>query len=160
MNEDVQFLKKHKGKGALLDANLLLVYIVGLLSKRQLERFSRTKQYSGDYDLLLTVVEYFKRLYTTPNVLTEVSNLGKELGPSFFDILGSVVQRLDENYCDSKTAVSQKYFRIIGLTDGGLMEVGSQTLLITTDAQLHRFLRKEQIDAVNFNHLRFVSWTQ
>src|SRR5467141_187040 len=49
MNEDLQFLKKHLSKGALLDANLLLVYVVGKTHSSCLSGFHHTKQYHRDF---------------------------------------------------------------------------------------------------------------
>src|SRR4051794_6446818 len=101
MNEDLSFLWKHRSRGALLDANLLLVYVVGRTNRSRLSQLAHIKQYRDDYPLLERLVEFFPTVYTTPNVLTEVSNLGKKLGTDFFGILRKVVAVLDERYCTS-----------------------------------------------------------
>src|SRR3954452_22608016 len=103
MNEALEFLVKHKGRSALIDANLLLTYLVGKTDRRSLSKLKYTKQYEGDFELIERVVESFSVIYTTPNVLTEVSNLGKGLGPRFFQTLGKAVNVLKEEYFDSKT---------------------------------------------------------
>jgi hypothetical protein len=48
----------------------------------------------------------FPVIHTTPNILTEVDNLGKKLGNGFHAILGRVVTVLNEHYCESKTATA------------------------------------------------------
>lgn len=103
MNEDLAFLLKHRRNGAVFDANLLLVYAVGKTDRRQLAHLAHTKQYAGDFELLERLVESFS-VFATPNVLTEVSNLGKKLGPRFFGTLGQIISLIDERYCSSKDA--------------------------------------------------------
>src|SRR5437773_11765531 len=109
INEDVSFLKKHQGNGALLDANLLLVYVVGKSHPSLLSQFHHTKQYHRDFPLVERLIDvFFRTIYTTPNVLTEVSNLGGKLGgklgEEFHSRLGKVVAVLEERYCVSKDA--------------------------------------------------------
>ena len=59
-----------------VDTNLLLVLVVGLLDPEQVEKFKRTRSYTReDYSLLSDFVSGYDGLLTTPNVLTEVSNL-------------------------------------------------------------------------------------
>src|SRR5687768_16510275 len=99
MNEDIGSLKNHKNRGALIDANLLLEYVVGQADRRFLKRNHHTKQYESDFPLVKRVVEYFRTIYTTPNIVTEVSNLGQDLEGLFFDTLGTVVNNMEEQYC-------------------------------------------------------------
>ena len=95
----------------------------------------------------------FAKVYTTPNVLTEVSNLGPdEIG--FFSVLQTVVQVLDERYCTSRTAVDDPSFVKIGLTDSALLTLGQEFLIVTADVRLYSTLRSRNIDAVNFTHIR------
>ena len=158
MTEAVTFVVKHRSTGALFDANLLLVYVVGKLDKRRLSGFHHTKQYEEEFPLIEKLVESFSVLHTTPNVLTEVSNLGRKLGPAFFDLLQRIVTRLDEQYCASKDAVENPHFRKLGLTDAALI-VGAKSLVVTADADLHGILRARQIEAVNYHHLREDYWS-
>ncbi|HYI94954.1 MAG TPA: hypothetical protein VEX68_15530 [Bryobacteraceae bacterium] len=158
MTEAVTFVVKHRNRGALFDANLLLVYVVGKLDKRRLSDFGHTEQYKEEFPLIEKLVESFSILHTTPNVLTEVSNLGSKLGPSFFDLLQRVVTKLDEQYCASKDAVGDPHFRKLGLTDAALI-VGAKSLVVTLDAALHSILRARKIDAVNYHHFREDYWS-
>jgi hypothetical protein len=156
MNEDLSFLLRHRSRGALLDANLLLVYVVGKLDRRELSRLHHTKQYQHDFALVERVVEFFPIIYTTPNVLTEVSNLGK--GIEFFGTLRNVVRVLEERYCASKDASANMHFRTLGLTDAGLCTLAAKHLVVTADFKLFQILRANNVDAVNFNHLRPLAW--
>jgi len=156
MNEDLLFLLKHRGKGALVDANLLLVYVVGKIHPSRLAHYHHTKQYLQDFPLVERVVELFPTIYTTPNVLTEVSNLGG--GGEFFGMLRKVITVLDERYCVSKDACAHADFRTLGLTDAGLCSLAAKHLVVTADFPLYQILRANKVEAVNFNHLRPLAW--
>ena len=148
MNEDLFFLLKHRSKGALLDANLLLVYLVGKTNPSRLSHFHHTKQYEQDFPLLEQLVEFFPTIYTTPNVLTEVSNLGGKLGSDFFIALRNVVAVLEERYCSSKDASANPHFPRLGLTDAALCTVAAKHLVVTADFPLYQILRANKVDAV------------
>jgi hypothetical protein len=158
MNEDVEFLKAHKHKGALIDANLLLVYVVGRTDPRLLKRNHHTKQYEQDFPLVRDVVEYFQKVYTTPNIVTEVSNLGQDLKEQFFTTLGGVLNVVEEEYCSSKNAVTDPCFRRLGLTDAGIAHIAAKFLVVTADFALYQTLRSRNVPAVNFNHIRAAAW--
>jgi hypothetical protein len=158
MSEALSFVESYKSKGALFDANLLLVYVVGKCGKNRLLRYHHTKQYADDFPLIEKLADWFSTLYTTPNVLTEVSNLGKKGGVEFFDQLKRMVHVLDEGYCTSKEASLNIQFRKLGLTDSALLNLGPKFLVVTADFGLYSVLRSNKVDAVNFNHLRPYLW--
>ena len=159
MNEDVGFLQKYRTSGAIIDANLLLVYVIGRADRRLLGRSHHTKQYEEDFPIVQRVVEYFARIYTTPNILTEVSNLAaKDGGAKVLDFLAKFVRRLDERYCVSSASCEDQSFTRLGLTDAGLCLLAREYLVVTADFNLHLTLRRRGLDAINFNHLRQASW--
>ena len=174
MNEDLGFLNKHRTAGAIIDANLLLVYVVGHTDRQLLSRHHHTKQYVEDFPLVQRVIEHFASIYTTPNILTEVSNLGgkdwggkdwggkdwggKDWGGKVLLVLAALVRRLDEQYCPSGAACDDPAFHKLGLTDAGLCVLARDRLVVTTDFNLHLVLRHRGFDAINFNHLRQASW--
>jgi hypothetical protein len=82
MEEINQLLGRYKSRGILIDTNLLLLYFVGKYDPRRILSFGRTKSRAftlEDFKLLLVVFDYFDRVITTPNILTEVSNLSSKL---------------------------------------------------------------------------------
>jgi hypothetical protein len=71
--------EKHSSTGVLLDTNLLLLLIVGgasreLIGKKRLDTFT-----AEDYDTLSAIVDSLGLVATTPNILTEVSNLADQI---------------------------------------------------------------------------------
>jgi hypothetical protein len=160
MTEALDFISKHRGKGALLDANLLIVYLVGKYDMDMMRSFHHTKQYVEDFPLIERLVAFFRIIHTTPNVLTEVSSLGKSLGSGFYDTLQRAITGLDEKFCLSKDAATNPHFNTIGLTDSGLMSLAANGILIVTaDWPLYSILRSKDIEAVNINHLRPLYWS-
>lgn len=97
-----ELLEAYVGRTALVDSNLLLLYIVGKCDPRIIPRFTRTEKYTiKDFELLQALLErVFKTVVTTPNVLTEVSNLATKLQESerfsFRETMRSHVMVLDE----------------------------------------------------------------
>lgn len=109
--------------------------------------------------LIESLVErWFTHIHTTPNILTEVSNLGKKAGEEFYPILGEIINSLEEMLLASKDAVRSPLYGQCGLTDAGLYALGSEHLVVTADFALYVSLRHKGIDAVNFNHVRTAAW--
>lgn len=76
MNQYLEYLiAQFANKGLLIDTNLLLVYIVGLVDPAQLTSFNRTSKFSAqDFELLAEFAKLFRIHVTLPYVLAEVSD--------------------------------------------------------------------------------------
>jgi hypothetical protein len=69
-------LAKHRGRGALVDANLLVLLLVGRVNRHRIAGFKRTSSYTvQDYVLLEQLVAYVGGVVTTPHVLAQTSDL-------------------------------------------------------------------------------------
>jgi rRNA-processing protein FCF1 len=147
-----------------IDTNLLLVLLVGGLDPRQVERFKRTSAYTKqDYALLAEFVGEFRQMMTTPNVLTEVSNLLGQLAEPMrrraLVGLGALTGRLAEKYLPSSTLVADQHFPLLGLADTSIIaSVNKAVTVLTDDLDLYLRLSTAGVDVVNFNHLRSGSW--
>ncbi|WP_292743219.1 hypothetical protein [Nostoc sp. NMS4] len=74
-------IRRYSQKGVLVDKNILLLLLVGSVNQERITKFNRTQQFiPEDYELLLAFIEKFKKLVTTPNILTEVNSLANQLG--------------------------------------------------------------------------------
>lgn len=147
----------------LLDANLLVLLVVGAHDRSLIARHKRTKEFTAeDYDLLLSCIEDFDRILVTPNVLTEASNLLRQIGEPLCSRLtgdlGLLVPRIDEEYVASEIAAQNDNYVRLGLTDSVLSECARDDLpLLTTDFPLYMaVLQRHPEAATNFNHLRRV----
>lgn len=153
-------IPRYKEKGLLVDTNLLLLYLVGEVEPRLVPAFKRTREYTVDEFLLVkAIVESFSVVITTPNILTEVSNLAGHLEgkwqPRFFAILAERVKTLQEEYVPARQAVGAAIFQKLGLTDSAiLLACQSGYLAFTADFPLANYLETNRLDVINFNRIR------
>jgi hypothetical protein len=99
----------------------------------------------------------FQKIVTTPNILTEVSNLiGQLTDPEkslCFNVLDTA--KLTEVYVPSDVVTSSVQFTRFGITDCGIEQIAKGSyLVLTDDFKLSNYLSTLQIDIINFNHLR------
>ncbi|MCE9611034.1 MAG: hypothetical protein K8R23_12640 [Chthoniobacter sp.] len=158
-------IKKYRQKGILIDANLFLGFLIGSLHPRHLTDCRATTKYFGptDFPLLERFLGQFKKIITTPHVLTEVSNLAGRLPTSlhaeFRLLFRAVIEQLSEQSTPSKTVSAHNDFLRFGLTDTAISLVAAgQYLVLTDDISLAGLLAKRKIDVVNFNHVRVSAW--
>ncbi len=162
-NIQIQF-ERYYSSGIIVDTNILLLYFIGEYDINFIPRFKRTIQFTiEDYELLTLILRRFKRILTTPNILTEVSSLANSLKmnikPHFFDSFSKNISMLDETYLDSKSLSKQDEFIKFGLTDIGIHQLANKKyLVLTDDFTLAQYLKKHDVPVVNFNHIRTYAW--
>lgn len=147
----------------LLDANLLVLLVVGLKDRALISKHRRTQEFTvGDYDLLLGIVSNYDRILVTPNVLTEGSNLlrfsSEPVSTELMELLRTLIDNAEERYVPSKSAACSSDFPRLGLTDVALIEtVGDDVPLLTADLDLYLAVARRYPNSVtNFSHLRSV----
>ena len=129
--------------GHFLDSNLLVLLIVGSVGRDLISKHRRLQGYTAeDYDLLLDLLERVERVFVTPNILTETSNLlgqhGEPERSYFLEALRSVIQDTEEVFVSSESAASNAEFIRLGLTDAVLLESVTEDIpLITADSELY-----------------------
>src|SRR4051812_26562103 len=101
-----EVVARYRSKGLLIHSNLLLLLLVGGADVSLIARCKRTKQFDlNDYELLRDFVFQFKKVATTPHVLTEVSNLAGQLKGEYRDLfyshMAQSIEVLDEQYIAS-----------------------------------------------------------
>jgi sorbitol-specific phosphotransferase system component IIC len=157
-------LNSYQAKGALVDANLLLVYFVGSYDLTQIAKFKRTRAYTEeDFYLLASILSFFSKVVTTPNVLTEVNSLSNHLPesikPSYYSEFARRVDTLEEHFIDSRHIAHSGHFARFGLTDAGIVElVRGKYLVITDDLRFASYCQNTGIDVINFNNIRAMNW--
>jgi hypothetical protein len=153
-------IQRYRNKGALIDANLLLLLYAGNCDVRLIgPRFMHLKAYTvEDYYALSYILKQFSRLVTTPNVLTEVSNLANKFTPDdkqgFFPQFAKELVSVEEFHFPSNKAAKSKLFPILGLTDSVLLNLCQDYLIITDDLRFYAKLTEQGLEALNFNHVR------
>lgn len=147
--------------GFFIDANLLVLLIVGSVGEELIARHRRLQQFMPeDYRSLHNLLDRVDQVFVTPNTLTETSNLlaqhGEPERSRFLDKLRSVIQESREIHVVSEVASQNNAFKRLGLTDAALLEVATvDTPLLTVDIDLYRAAWvKGRETAVNFTHLQ------
>lgn len=152
-------------RAILVDANLLVLLIVGLESPAHISRHKRTRQYSiSDFALLKSVIIDYDNIAATPHILTEASNLlasqtGEPLRSALLRRLGSLILTLTEHAPVSADVVRTPLYLRLGLTDAAIsLLTGRVAAVITADLDLFVALAKasgQSVKVINFTHLQF-----
>jgi hypothetical protein len=144
-----------------IDANLLLLLVVGSVGQDLIVKHKRLQAYTReDYEILINLIDRVDRVLVTPNTLTETSNLlgqhGEPERSIFFNQLRLLIEDTGEIVVASADASRNQAFTRLGLTDGALLEVATaETPLVTVDFDLYLAAASAVPDSViNFTHLR------
>ena len=125
----------------VIDANLLVLLIVGTVDRRLVGKHRRVRIFEPeDYDLLLDLLHQTPQpAVVTPNTLTEVSNLIEDRRDKrFLRQLKEFVEASEEIVVASSTASNNHAYERLGLTDAVLLEIASaQRPLVTADLDLY-----------------------
>ena len=147
--------------GYLVDTTLMVLLVAGSEDRGLISRHRRLSGYSAnDYDFLMEFLAQGPRIFVTPNVLTETSNLlgqhGEPERSRLFRRFRSIIQESQEVGIPSETAAANPVFERLGLTDAALLEAASEEIpVITTDIHLYLAAATRRPETVvNFLHLR------
>lgn len=147
--------------GHFVDANLLVLLVVGTTQRSLIGRHPRLKAYTkDDFDILVRLLDTGEKIYVTPNTLTETSNLlpygKKELRERFFNVLRFMIKESEEIVVASEQASTVAEFGRLGLTDSVLIDVACKEMpVVTVDFDLYYAVAsRDYRAAVHFNALR------
>ncbi len=164
MSEIDQLIQRYKQAGILVDTNILLLYFIGAYDQDLIPKFKRTRQFAvEDHAILIRLLGLFDKIVTTPNILTEISNLSGQLGEpkksEYFKKFSSGISLLEEEYVASKDVADMREFVRFGLTDTGIVHLTrGKYLVLTDDFRLSQYLQSAEVDVINFNNIRPAYW--
>jgi hypothetical protein len=144
----------------VLDANMLLVFVIGTVNPRLLGVAKRMKAYRPtDYDLLHAYLSLFSAIILLPNTVTEASNLLDHVKGERRDECMAVLMALtgahSERYIPSISAAEQPEYMALGITDAAILcALQSDTLLLTADRALYLAATYRGREAQHFDDLR------
>lgn len=147
----------------VIDANLLVLYVVGSVDRNLILRHRRVRHFSPeDFDRLSDILEEADRVYVTPNTLTETSNLlnvGRDhTRERVYDTLKELIEGSIEVIVPSVEAAQRSEFSRLGLTDSVLLEaISVERPLLTVDVELVRaaWIAKPY-SAINFSVQEYI----
>lgn len=161
-----KLVKYHRGRGLLLDANLLVPWAVGSVNRSRITSFKRTQNFTlQDYDLLRAMLNHLgEPVISTPHRLSQLSDLTDMPGPErrrVRDFMRTATQLIQERFTAAKDLTSHPLFARLGLADAAVATVSAEnTLVITADVELYLALATAGLPAINFNHLRARAWSR
>ena len=155
-------VSKHSTSGIVLDSNLLFVYCIGLLDPNLVGSEKRTREYTPtDFRLIDQFLGKFVRIITTPNILTEVSNLANQLRDSIRLLHRQMIRDkllavFEERYIATTIASQHSVYDRLGVTDAAIAVLAAEgCLVLTNDLDLSLMLEHRRTDCVRYDrHLR------
>ncbi|PPB87732.1 PIN domain-containing protein [Acinetobacter soli] len=129
-------------KKLIIDANLLLLYVIGLVDHgKYIGSSDRLKKYNKqDFDILIRLIEPFKEVYVTPYIATEVSNLidlkgriGEQVYDIFKILLNNLLLQIESKFNEDSNS---EFFTKFGLTDASLTILINDYYILTDDGPL------------------------
>ncbi|MGO8931026.1 MAG: hypothetical protein ACLQU3_29570 [Limisphaerales bacterium] len=156
----VRQIERYRRRELLIDTNLLLLYFVGAFRPDRIRSFNRTSRYSvDDFALLEKVISSFKRIITTPHVLTEVSNLmgqcGEPLRSDLRGCLQAAIEGWNETSTPSRTLAKAAHFLRFGRTDTAIADLApGSCLVLTDDRPLAGLLESRNVAVIRFPDLQ------
>ena len=144
-----------------LDTNLLILLVVGQVSRELISKHRRLRSYDeSDYDLLTKTLSSFQRLIVTPNSSTETSNLiidgmRDPIRSRLLAVFGAILAGSDEHYEPSASISMTPEFIRLGLTDATWLKVLDRgSVLLTDDGVLYSAALQNGIETYNFSYVR------
>jgi hypothetical protein len=143
----------------VLDANLLVLLIVGAASRSYIARHKRLRAYAArDFALLTDMLSAAPRIILTPNTVTEASNLSGQIAEParshIFAVFRALLPTADEIYVESTKAANHMAFTRLGVADAALLSIMAENrTLVTADLDLYLEAARHGYAAINFNHL-------
>ncbi len=144
-----------------IDTNLLLLLVVGHVSRPFIRQHKRLAAFTGrDFDQLSIAVIQADSIVTTPNVMTEVSNLAIQgvLEPyrsQILEVLVTFSGRMIELYRPTADVLRKEDYIQFGLTDSVWLQIlDNDTILMSDDRQLCRAAEARGFVAYHVDDLR------
>lgn len=143
-----------------LDSNFVVLFVIGSVSVDLIGRHKRLRAFrEQDFELLVERIAGVE-LVTTPNIMTESSNLVGQglygaLKKQTMLALKSFCDQTSESYVRSRDAAIQPEYARLGMTDAAwLALLDGSTTLLTVDLDLYLAAAARGLAAENFNHVR------
>lgn len=147
-DEIKKFIAKYQPDGIIIDTNLLILFLVGSFDQDYIKAYkllnNNNKETSiEDFELLKNILDLFKKLIITPQVIAELSNLSitkggiqKDRLPAYLRTVIAFLKSSEERHqkTDCLWGLGMKVLSDYGLTDLTMFELSRQTgMPIITD---------------------------
>ncbi len=122
---------------ALLDTNVLLLWLVAQAEPAILEDFKRVQNFDPeDIGNVRRLLATFSQILTTPHVLTEASNFVDQSPPRWRSLLTETlkafIRTVPEMHDVALDLVDRPEFNSFGLTDTALSKLSAEAMVVMT----------------------------
>lgn len=160
-----KLLNKMQKRGVLLDTNLFILLIVGMVDPRYISTHKKLNSaYTAeDYKLLLSTLETCQKIVVTPHILAETSNLvvhgmHGELQSKAYLTLQAVSQARNfvEVHDSISTIVLNAGYIQYGVSDIGLLEaLKNEYVLLSDDFKLCGYAESMGYEVLNYKGIQY-----
>lgn len=149
-------------KRVLLDTNLLVLFIVGgtdLAYIGKHKNCTNRKYTEEDYNAILSLALASSGVVTTPQILSETSNLLRQTSEPIKQevtaLLRLYIKEKDEIYIHSSTSADDNFYSILGFSDVSILSaMDENTVLVTDDGPLHSAACSRSLQAIHLEEIR------
>jgi hypothetical protein len=131
----------------VVDANLMVLLVVGSASKEYIAKHKRMQDYTvDDFELLGLIIGQFSDIVLLPHILVEVSSLARQIEKparaKIQDALRTLITTATELPIRSASGAQRDEFDELGLTDAVILHLcnmsvnGIRPTLVTSDMDL------------------------
>jgi hypothetical protein len=144
----------------VIDANLTVLLFVGATDRSYIRKHKRLDTYDEtDFDILCAEIDKFAKIVFTPNMLTEASNIMRQIADPIRSRICATMARfvgqVEERVVGSRQAVLRKEYIRLGLSDCVLLDVlQSESTLLTADFDLYFAATSLGLPAINYRHIQ------
>ena len=152
MNEEI-----FKFKEIIVDTGPLLLYLIGFYGINDLRRFNYDKK---DFILLVEFLKNFKKIFVTPQVLAEASNLAKsrlkeERFTGFINYSIGPLLYMGEDYIEKNEILKRTELPKFGMTDTSLIGATERNkLLLTDDGPLFWYCNGKDVPVIHLERIK------
>lgn len=148
-----------KSKSVVLDTNVLILYILGLIDPLLVNSHRRTSTFDAkDYYFLLDLTKPYENFLSAPNIFTELDNLLNNHYCLDYNLLSQIrnfIALSKEEFIFSHIAVKEYYYPILGLTDSVILKLAEKAdLLISADSKLCDYAKAFGIKVFDFKEYK------
>lgn len=145
-------------KAVVIDTGLLVLLVVALTNRKYIEKHKNLcPVYKAEhFDLLLAMIRIAPKMICTAHILTETSNLLRQVSDPIRSEVMAVFRKLilsaDERPLQAAKASESPIFIRLGLTDAAIVSLDpAEVQILTVDHDLHISSIRSGFEAINLN---------
>ncbi|RLG24202.1 hypothetical protein DRN85_08070 [Methanosarcinales archaeon] len=151
---------RSKRKPVFIDTSPLLLLLVGIYNQEMIGKARRLKDYKpAHFDVLWQFLAQ-RRIYITPGVLAEVTNLADQTVKAnfeeFVEANSDTLEKMVEYYVQKNDILKKSEFARIGYTDTSILAAAEETdgEVLTSDHPLYLRCKKSGLDVTHMDALK------